>query len=245
MTRLLLTHLAFRGCKNITTLNRSLPQPNELKEKFSQTHHDMEIEVGFMNKLWDVVGWSDIVFTDTSHPEPLYLETWNFFWSGSPQIDGQRTWGCWTSLQGNFQQTLARTIGSSLENGERQRQTKHSQGTFCHVQSRRRTGQTTKQKATFIHQSYIVPNTFNTIILMTCEHEANHERNWRHVPTIFFEKGTNVQRPQHDTFLFLFHSKHESKKVVAESNSLIVKKIKNRHTQTNKCVFFTLCKETN
>jgi len=62
MTRLLITHLASRGLKAITIVNRSLGRPNELKESFP----DVEIEVKLMDDLWDVVARADIVFTATS-----------------------------------------------------------------------------------------------------------------------------------------------------------------------------------
>lgn len=62
MTRLLITHLASRGLKKITIVNRSLERPMQLKEQFP----DVDIEVKLMDDLWDVVGRSDIVYTATS-----------------------------------------------------------------------------------------------------------------------------------------------------------------------------------
>eukprot|EP00934_Nitzschia_sp_Nitz4_P002485 Nitzschia sp. Nitz4//scaffold20_size174350//150590//152235//NITZ4_002128-RA/size174350-processed-gene-0.118-mRNA-1//-1//CDS//3329541887//2475//frame0 len=62
MTRLLITHLASRGLKKITIVNRSLTRPQELQEQFP----DIDIEVKLMDDLWDVVGRSDIVYTATS-----------------------------------------------------------------------------------------------------------------------------------------------------------------------------------
>lgn len=62
MTRLLITHLASRGLKAITIVNRSLGRPQELQEQFP----DVDIEVKLMDDLWDVVGRSDIVYTATS-----------------------------------------------------------------------------------------------------------------------------------------------------------------------------------
>jgi len=62
MTRLLITHLASRGLKSITILNRSYQRPNELKEQFP----DIDIEVKLMDDLWDVISNSDIVYTATS-----------------------------------------------------------------------------------------------------------------------------------------------------------------------------------
>lgn len=62
MTRLLVTHLASRGLKSITIVNRSLGRPKELQEQFP----DVDIDVRLMDDLWDVVGRSDIVYTATS-----------------------------------------------------------------------------------------------------------------------------------------------------------------------------------
>lgn len=62
MTRLLITHLASRGLKKFTIVNRSLPRAQELKDQFP----DVEIEIKLMEDLWDVIGRSDIVYTATS-----------------------------------------------------------------------------------------------------------------------------------------------------------------------------------
>jgi glutamyl-tRNA reductase len=62
MTRLLITHLASRGLKKFTIVNRSLPRAQELVEQFP----DVEIEVKLNDDLWDVVARSDIIYTATS-----------------------------------------------------------------------------------------------------------------------------------------------------------------------------------
>jgi len=67
MTRLLITHLASRGLNSITVLNRSLARPNELKAQFP----DIDIQVKLMDDLWDTVARSDILYTATSHTEPI------------------------------------------------------------------------------------------------------------------------------------------------------------------------------
>lgn len=70
MTRLLLTHLASRGLKSFTILNRSMARPQELQEQFP----DVEIEIKLMDDLWDVIGRSDIVYTATSCEDYLIDE---------------------------------------------------------------------------------------------------------------------------------------------------------------------------
>lgn len=62
MTRLLVTHLASRGLERITIVNRSLARPQELQEQFP----DVDIEICLVDKLWDVIKRSDIVYTATS-----------------------------------------------------------------------------------------------------------------------------------------------------------------------------------
>jgi glutamyl-tRNA reductase len=62
MTRLLITHLASRGLKEITIVNRSLQRPQELQEQFP----DVDIDIRLVDDLWDVIGRSDIVYTATS-----------------------------------------------------------------------------------------------------------------------------------------------------------------------------------
>mmetsp|Transcript_23856 Transcript_23856/g.49417 ORF Transcript_23856/g.49417 Transcript_23856/m.49417 type:complete len:530 (-) Transcript_23856:147-1736(-) len=62
MTRLLVTHLASRGLERITIVNRSLARPQELQEQFP----DVDIEICLVDKLWDVIKRSDIIYTATS-----------------------------------------------------------------------------------------------------------------------------------------------------------------------------------
>ena len=68
MTRLLVTHLAARGLKAISIVNRSLARPQELQEQFP----DVNIEAKLMDDLWDVVGKSDIVYTATSSVDYIF-----------------------------------------------------------------------------------------------------------------------------------------------------------------------------
>jgi len=70
MTRLLVTHLASRGLKKITIVNRSLGRPKELQEQFP----DIDIEITLMDDLWDVVAKSDIVYTATSSVDAVVPE---------------------------------------------------------------------------------------------------------------------------------------------------------------------------
>lgn len=67
MTRLLITHLASRGLKAITIVNRSRARPEELAEQFP----DVDIEIKLMEDMWDVIAKSDIVYTATSSEVPV------------------------------------------------------------------------------------------------------------------------------------------------------------------------------
>mmetsp|Transcript_60035 Transcript_60035/g.70141 ORF Transcript_60035/g.70141 Transcript_60035/m.70141 type:complete len:514 (-) Transcript_60035:179-1720(-) len=70
MTRLLIIHLASRGLKNITIVNRSLGRPEAMQEEFPE----IDIEIKLMDDLWDVVGQSDIVYTATSSTDYVITE---------------------------------------------------------------------------------------------------------------------------------------------------------------------------
>merc|ERR1711957_547000 len=59
MTRLLVVHLASKGLKEISIVNRSLKRPLELQEEFP----DVGFEIKLMDDLWDVVAkLVDIVY---------------------------------------------------------------------------------------------------------------------------------------------------------------------------------------
>mmetsp|Transcript_20597 Transcript_20597/g.23501 ORF Transcript_20597/g.23501 Transcript_20597/m.23501 type:complete len:523 (+) Transcript_20597:249-1817(+) len=67
MTRLLITHLASKGLKQITILNRSRKSPEALAEQFPK----VQIDIRLMDDLWDVVAEADIVYTATSATDYL------------------------------------------------------------------------------------------------------------------------------------------------------------------------------
>jgi len=67
MTRLLITHLASRGLKQITIVNRSRKSPEELAAQFP----DVQVDIKLMDELWDVVAKADIVYTATSATDYL------------------------------------------------------------------------------------------------------------------------------------------------------------------------------
>lgn len=62
MTRLLVTHLASKNLEKISIVNRSLQRPQELQEQFP----DVEMRIGLMDEMWDIIRDADIVFTATS-----------------------------------------------------------------------------------------------------------------------------------------------------------------------------------
>lgn len=67
MSRLLVKHLASKGCKEMTILNRSLPRAEELKNDFP----DCEINIGLMDELVEATEASDVVFVASSSDEPV------------------------------------------------------------------------------------------------------------------------------------------------------------------------------
>jgi len=71
MTRLLVVHLASKGLKQISIVNRSLKRPLELQEEFP----DVDFEIKLMDDLWDVVARSEVVYTATSSVEYVIDES--------------------------------------------------------------------------------------------------------------------------------------------------------------------------
>merc|ERR1712161_180082 len=71
MTRLLVVHLASKGLKEISIVNRSLKRPLELQEEFP----DVDFEIKLMDDLWDVVARSEVVYTATSSVEYVIDES--------------------------------------------------------------------------------------------------------------------------------------------------------------------------
>lgn len=67
MSRLLVKHLASKGCKKMRILNRSLPRAEELKNDFP----DCDIEIGLMDELIEATENSDVVFVASSSDEPV------------------------------------------------------------------------------------------------------------------------------------------------------------------------------
>ena len=73
MARLLLVHLETQGVKKVTVVNRSPDRVLELQKEFP----GLNIELQLMDKMWDVVRQSDVVYPSTAStttiidPEPL------------------------------------------------------------------------------------------------------------------------------------------------------------------------------
>mmetsp|Transcript_10325 Transcript_10325/g.33328 ORF Transcript_10325/g.33328 Transcript_10325/m.33328 type:complete len:536 (+) Transcript_10325:616-2223(+) len=71
MSRLLVKHLASKGCKKVTVLNRSMPRAEELAADFP----DVEFEIKLMPDMMEVVGRSDVVFAASGSADILIDET--------------------------------------------------------------------------------------------------------------------------------------------------------------------------
>lgn len=75
MSRLLVKHLASKGCQKMRILNRSLPRAEELKADFPEC----DIQIGLMDELMEATENSDVVFVASSSDEPVlakkHLET--------------------------------------------------------------------------------------------------------------------------------------------------------------------------
>ena len=62
MARLLLVHLQTQGVSKVTVVNRSPERVHELEKEFP----DMKIELQLMDKMWDVIAQSDVVYPSTA-----------------------------------------------------------------------------------------------------------------------------------------------------------------------------------
>jgi glutamyl-tRNA reductase len=62
MARLLLVHLETQGVQKVTIINRSAEKVVELRKEFPE----MTIELELMDKMWDVIQNSDVVYPSTS-----------------------------------------------------------------------------------------------------------------------------------------------------------------------------------
>eukprot|EP00959_Pyramimonas_sp_CCMP1952_P276615 5781995-Pyramimonas_sp.AAC.1 len=71
MSRLLVKHLASKGCKKMRILNRSLPNAEALKTDFPEC----DIEIGLMDELIEATEASDVVFVASSSDEPVLAKS--------------------------------------------------------------------------------------------------------------------------------------------------------------------------
>ena len=70
MSTLLVKHLASKGCRKITVLNRSLPRVEALRDDYP----DMEFDIRLMEDLLPVCDASDVIFAASSSEEILINE---------------------------------------------------------------------------------------------------------------------------------------------------------------------------
>ncbi len=59
MSRLLLKHMAAKGCTSLTLLNRSLPRAEDLAAEFP----DVQVDIRLMDRLADTIAECDTIFT--------------------------------------------------------------------------------------------------------------------------------------------------------------------------------------
>jgi len=105
MSRLLVKHLASKGCDRLTLLNRSLPRAEALAEEFPEVAMDIRL----MHDLMDVVAESDTIFAASSSEEILVSAADVAGMApASPAVGGTRRF---------FDISVPRNIGSDL-NGD-------------------------------------------------------------------------------------------------------------------------------
>ena len=92
MSRLLVKHLASKGCDRLTLLNRSLPRAEALAEEFPEVAMDIRL----MHDLMDVVAESDTIFAASSSEEILVSAADVAGMApASPAVGGTRRGRCW------------------------------------------------------------------------------------------------------------------------------------------------------
>lgn len=67
MSRLLVQHLLARGVEEITVVNRTMERAEELAKMFP----DADLKIRLMDKMFETVAKSDVVFTSTAAEEPI------------------------------------------------------------------------------------------------------------------------------------------------------------------------------
>jgi glutamyl-tRNA reductase len=67
MSRLLVQHLAAKGCQNIAVINRSHTRAQELADKFPEA----KLQIHLLPEMMNVIANSDLVFTSTGATEPI------------------------------------------------------------------------------------------------------------------------------------------------------------------------------
>ncbi len=67
MSRLLVQHLAAKGCQNIALVNRSHTRAQELADKFPEA----KLQIHLLPEMMNVIANSDLVFTSTGATEPI------------------------------------------------------------------------------------------------------------------------------------------------------------------------------
>lgn len=86
MSRLLVKHLASKGCTRVTVLNRSLPRAEALAEEFPE----VEFDIRLMPELLTVCEESDIVFAASGSEDILIHATDVASMAAAPDIVGSR-----------------------------------------------------------------------------------------------------------------------------------------------------------
>jgi glutamyl-tRNA reductase len=86
MSTLLVKHLASKGCKKITILNRSLPRAQQLAEDFPEVEFDIQL----MDELLPVCDASDVIFAASSSDKVLINAEHCMAFDAPPDVVGAR-----------------------------------------------------------------------------------------------------------------------------------------------------------
>ena len=86
MSTLLVKHLASKGCKKVTVLNRSLPRAQALADDYPE----LEFDIKLMPELMDACSNSDVIFAASSSEDILIDEEDCKSFAAAPEVVGAR-----------------------------------------------------------------------------------------------------------------------------------------------------------
>lgn len=111
MSTLLVKHLASKGCKKVTVLNRSLPRAQALADDYPE----LEFDIKLMPELMDACSNSDVIFAASSSEDILIHEEDCKKFAAAPEVVGSRRF-IDISVPRNFANSISHVEGNIVYN---------------------------------------------------------------------------------------------------------------------------------